>query len=146
MYLETKVIRNFRWIYHIKATTQCFEFWKAAIMDQSVTFRKRIYTKESVKQITSCYPGFSLVFICSIYTERRSASETAIECSFYYFIRSEPTYKSQCLKLLDVIAACNQLNMNDIKATFHLRIFMRGERATGKIQRNNCHHGSCGPV
>ena len=22
---------------------------------------------------------------------------------------------------------------------------MRGERATGKIQRNNYHHGSCGP-
>ena len=30
------------------------------------------------------------------------------------------------------------------KATFHLTIFVRGERATGKIQRNNCHHGSCG--
>ena len=32
-----------------------------------------------------------------------------------------------------------------VKATFHLTIFMRGERATGKIQRNNYHHGSCGP-
>ena len=31
-----------------------------------------------------------------------------------------------------------------VKATFYLTIFMRGERATGKIQRNNCHHGSCG--
>ena len=31
-----------------------------------------------------------------------------------------------------------------IMATFHLPIFMRGERAMGKIQRNNCHHGSYG--
>ena len=27
---------------------------------------------------------------------------------FYHFNRSEPTYKSQRIKLLDVIAACNQ--------------------------------------
>ena len=31
------------------------------------------------------------------------------------------------------------------KATFHLTISMRGQRVTGKIQRNNYHHGSCGP-
>ena len=31
-----------------------------------------------------------------------------------------------------------------LKATFHLTIFMRGQRATGKIQRNNYHHRSCG--
>ena len=30
----------------------------------------------------------------------------------YHFNRSESTYKSQRIKLLDVIAACNQLNMN----------------------------------
>ena len=35
--------------------------------------------------------------------------------------------------------------MRFIKATFHLTISMRGERATGKIQKNNYHHGSCGP-
>ena len=29
-------------------------------------------------------------------------------------------------------------------ATFHLTISLRGQRATGKIQRNNYHHGSCG--
>ena len=29
------------------------------------------------------------------------------------------------------------------KATSHLTISMRGQRATGKIQRNNYHHGSC---
>ena len=32
-----------------------------------------------------------------------------------------------------------------LKATFHLTISMRGQRATGKIQRNNYLHGSCGP-
>ena len=31
------------------------------------------------------------------------------------------------------------------KATFHLTISMCGQRATGKIQRNNYHHGNCGP-
>ena len=31
-----------------------------------------------------------------------------------------------------------------LRATFHLTISMRGQRATGKIQRNNYHHGSCG--
>ena len=30
------------------------------------------------------------------------------------------------------------------KATFHLTISMRGQRATGKIQRNNYNHGNCG--
>ena len=30
-------------------------------------------------------------------------------------------------------------------ATFHLTISMRGQRATGKIRRNNYHHGNCGP-
>ena len=32
-----------------------------------------------------------------------------------------------------------------LKATFHLTIAMRRQRATGKIQRNDYHHGSCGP-
>ena len=31
---------------------------------------------------------------------------------FYHFNRSEPTYKSQRIALLHVIAACNQLNVN----------------------------------
>ena len=31
---------------------------------------------------------------------------------FYHFNRSEPTYKSQRIKLLDEIIACNQLNVN----------------------------------
>ena len=31
---------------------------------------------------------------------------------FYHFYRFEPNYKPQCIKLLDVIVACNQLNVN----------------------------------
>ena len=31
---------------------------------------------------------------------------------FYHFNRSEPTYKFQRIKLLDVVTACNQLNVN----------------------------------
>ena len=34
--------------------------------------------------------------------------------------------------------------MTAVKATFHLTISIRGQRATGKIQKNNYHHGSCG--
>ena len=32
-----------------------------------------------------------------------------------------------------------------VKATFQLTISMSGKRATGKIQMNNYHHGSCEP-
>ena len=33
----------------------------------------------------------------------------------------------------------------ELKATFHLTISMRGQRATVKMQRNNYHHGNCIP-
>ena len=39
----------------------------------------------------------------------------------------------------------NRYVRTPLKATFHLTISMRGQRATGKIQRNSYHHGSCGP-
>ena len=32
--------------------------------------------------------------------------------------------------------------LHQFKATFHLTIYMCGQRATGKLQRNNYHHGS----
>ena len=32
-----------------------------------------------------------------------------------------------------------------LRATFHLTIFMRGQREMGKIQRNNYRHGNCRP-
>ena len=31
-----------------------------------------------------------------------------------------------------------------LRATSHLTISMRGQRTTGKIQRNNYHYGNCG--
>ena len=34
--------------------------------------------------------------------------------------------------------------MSTVKPTFHLTISMHGQRATGKIQRNNYRHGSYG--
>ena len=44
----------------------------------------------------------------------------------------------------DIEGSNNEI-MRLLKATFHLTICMRGQRTTGKIQRNNYHHGSCGP-
>ena len=48
----------------------------------------------------------------STYAERRSVSETTIEFALLSFNSSEPIYQSQRIKLLDVIAGCNQLNVN----------------------------------
>ena len=31
-----------------------------------------------------------------------------------------------------------------IRATSHLTIYMSGQRETGKVERNNYHHGNCG--
>ena len=38
-----------------------------------------------------------------------------------------------------------RIKLNYLKASFHLTISMRDQRATGKIQRSNYRHGSCGP-
>ena len=45
---------------------------------------------------------------------------------FYHFNHSEPTYKSQRLKLLDVIYPCNQLNVNALNKT-SITIFFLGD-------------------
>ena len=45
---------------------------------------------------------------------------------FYHFNRSEPTYKSQRIKLPDVIAACNQLNVNAVNK-ISITIFLGGD-------------------
>ena len=53
------------------------------------------------------------ITINSTYIEKRSACEAVLlNLLFYHFNHSEPSYKSQCIKLLDVIATCNQLNEN----------------------------------
>ena len=70
-----------------------------------------------------------------------------------FFCLSSPSLRQLVFKhkkmsppyVLTVYELMNQLLHINIKATFHLTIFMRGERATGKIQRNNCRHGSCEP-
>ena len=45
---------------------------------------------------------------------------------FYHFNGSEPMYKSQRIKLLDVIAACNQLNVNALNQ-ISITIFSWGD-------------------
>ena len=47
---------------------------------------------------------------------------------FYHLNRSEPTYKSHHIKLLDVIAACNQLNVNTLKK---ILLTIKGPRGGG---------------
>ena len=40
----------------------------------------------------------------------------------------------------------NRQVRSSLKATFHLTVSIRGQRATGKIQSNNYHHGSSGSL
>ena len=47
-------------------------------------------------------------------------------------------------EIVQNLSACNIAKYCTLKATFHLTISMRGQRATGKIQKNNYHHGSFG--
>ena len=47
--------------------------------------------------------------------------------------------------ILNSLILFARLTFPRLRATFHLTISMLGQRATGKIQRNNYHHESCGP-
>ena len=52
-------------------------------------------------------------FLCMVRTLKEDQPlRLLFNLLFYHFNRSEPTYKSQCIQLLDVIAACNQVNVN----------------------------------
>ena len=57
--------------------------------------------------------GFQLCFIVRTLKEDKPL-RLLMNLLFYHFSRSEPTYKSQSIKLLDVPAACNQLNVNTL--------------------------------
>ena len=48
------------------------------------------------------------------------------------------------VKLMQSTYDATSSEMEGLKATFHLTISMRGQRTTGKIQRNNYYHLSCG--
>ena len=63
----------------------------------------------------------------------------------YFGILFEPSFYLSRHKMTDNAINSSMRVQEVIKATFHLTISMRGQRATGKIQRNNYHHGSCGP-
>ena len=56
LYLVTKVLLNLDQFHNILATIQYFKFWKLAIMDQLVTFRKRVYRVNviSLSMVLSC--------------------------------------------------------------------------------------------
>ena len=72
-----------------------------------------LFETESTQNISggSFQIYFFLFAIGCTLDECRTASETDIEFALYHFI-SEPAYKSQRIKLLDVITRCNQLNLN----------------------------------
>ena len=59
------------------------------------------------------------------------------------FVKSG-SHRSEKLPILGEKQSNFEVEQSSFKATFHLTISMRGQRATGKIQRNNYHHGSCG--
>ena len=53
------------------------------------------------------------LFVVIVHTLREDQPlRLLLNLLFYHFNRSVPTYKSQRIKFLDVIAACNQLNVN----------------------------------
>ena len=52
--------------------------------------------------------------------------------------------ESESISAIVAIANDRQRSQK-VRATFHLTISMRDQRATGKIQRNNYGYGSCGP-
>ena len=52
------------------------------------------------------------ISIVRTYTKRDQPLRLILNLLFYHFNHSESTYISQCKKLQDVIAACNQLIAN----------------------------------
>ena len=58
----TKVLLNLAQFYSILAAINYFKLWKSAIMDQFVTFRKRVYNKgmNVVSYLTLSGPAFSV--------------------------------------------------------------------------------------
>ena len=54
-----------------------------------------------------------LLIVTTVRTLREDQSlRLLLNLLFYHFNHSEPTYESQRIKLLYVIVACNQLNVN----------------------------------
>ena len=54
-------------------------------------------------------------------------------------------FENSCLIQQPPRVLTRPVNLWPVKATFHLTIPLRGQRARSKIQRNNYHHGNCGP-
>ena len=82
------------------------------------------------------------VFICKTFNPKPNISTKSRNLEIL-------TFGFSCLHQQSPV--CNQSVFNSLRsvwATSHFRLLftisMLGQRATGKIQRNNYHHGSCG--
>ena len=59
------------------------------------------------------YSGSFILMMTIVCTLRENQPlRLLLNSLFYHFKRSQPNYKSQRIKLLDVLAACNRLNVN----------------------------------
>ena len=74
-------------------------------------FRKKLKTHNfSNELICEDYQGGMIIRVRTLKEDQ--PLRLLLNLVFYHFNCSEPTYKSQRIKLLDVIAAYNQLNVN----------------------------------
>ena len=73
-------------------------------------------TKANLNRITRSFnlekSYFMYVFTIVCTLKEDQPLRLLLNLFFYHFDRPEPTYKSQRTELLDVIVACNQLNVN----------------------------------
>ena len=73
--------------------------------------------QENIRNTQFRFVFLNFPFVCQNISIVRTLKEDQLlrlllNLLFYHFNLSEPTYKSQCIKLLDVIASCNQSNVN----------------------------------
>ena len=75
--------------------------------------KEMIYSQCGTCKVLTKTPALSVVAIGCTLKEKQPV-RLLLNLFFYHFDRSEPTYKSHCLKSLDIIATCNQLNVNPV--------------------------------
>ena len=136
--ISTFAILNQGYMYDLSLTI-LFKLVYSYLIAQKFTQWPWVNTKGSVKQIASCNPCFRLRLHYAIY-RLRFCSNLLIRV-WTHSISYNDRYIVNSKESAGQIAP----SKTSLKATFHLTISTRGQRATGKIQRNNYHHGSCGP-
>ena len=94
-----------------------------------------------ISHIRQIFPNFSFQFhyfflgfqIAIVRTLRKDQPlRLVLNLLFHHFNHSEPIYKSQRIKLLDVIAVCNQLNVN-VLSLISITIFSCGRSHTSYL-------------